>query len=78
MIDVFELYLSLFLTFRIHGTTMKEFVGDVIKIAMANRQLFTRHHNVQITHDVMAHYQEAKDISFASSSDNSNIEVECD
>lgn len=56
---------------------MKEFVGDVNTIAMANRQLFNWHHNVQITHDVMAHYQEAKDISFASSSDSSNIEVEC-
>ncbi len=66
------------MTFKIHGTTMKEFVGDVIKIAMANRQLFTWHHNVQTAHDAMTHYQEAKGISFASSSDSSNIEVERD
>ncbi len=35
---------------------MKEFVDDAIKIAMANHQLFTQHHNVQNAHDVMAHY----------------------
>jgi hypothetical protein len=33
---------------------------------------------VQNAHDAMAHYQEAKGISFISSSDISNIEVECD
>jgi hypothetical protein len=57
---------------------MKEFVGDAIKIAVANHQLFTQHHNVQNAHDVMAHYQNAKGISFTSSNDSSNIEVECD
>jgi hypothetical protein len=31
---------------------------------------------VQNAHDVMAHYREAKGISYASSSDSLNIEVE--
>jgi hypothetical protein len=56
---------------------VEEFVGDTIKIAMANRQFVTWHH-VQNAHDAMAHYWEAKGISFASSNDRSIIEFESD
>jgi hypothetical protein len=56
---------------------MEEFVGNAIKIAMTNRQLFTWHH-VQNAHDVMAHYRKAKGISSTSFSDSLDIEVESD
>jgi hypothetical protein len=65
------------MTFKIRHKTMEEFVGDAIKITMANRQLFTWHH-VQNAHDAMVHYWKAKGISFVSFSDSSDIEVESD
>jgi hypothetical protein len=56
---------------------MDEFVGDVIKIAMAKRQLFTWHH-VQNAHDVVADYRKAKKIFSTSSSDSLETELESD
>lgn len=56
---------------------MEEFVGDVIKITMANRQLFTRHH-VQNAHDATTCYRKVENISSTSSSDSSYTELESD
>lgn len=56
---------------------MEEFVGDVVKITMANCQLFIWHH-VQNAHDVAFDYWKAKSISSISSSDSLNIELESD
>jgi hypothetical protein len=56
---------------------MEEFVGDAIKIAMANCQLCTWHH-VQNAHDVVADYWKVKNIFSSSFSDSWDIELESD
>jgi hypothetical protein len=56
---------------------MEEFVGDAIKIAIANRQLFSWHH-VQNAHDVTTNDWKAKNISSTSSSDRLDTKLKSD